>query len=49
MNYSAPCDEASWSETGFVLDLDSLASYCERLHDQRCARGNRYGLARSVS
>ena len=33
------------SETGFVLDMDSLAAYFERLHDGRCARGKRYRLA----
>lgn len=45
MNYSTPCDEGSWSESGFVLDMDSLAGYFERLRDQRCARGKRYRLA----
>ena len=45
MNYNTPCDTSSWSESGCVFDLDSLASYFERLHDQRCARGKRYGLA----
>lgn len=45
MNYSMACDETSWSETGFVLDMNSLAGYFERLHDQRCARGKRYRLA----
>jgi predicted transposase YbfD/YdcC len=45
MNYSTPCDESSWLETGFVLDMDSLAAYFERLHDGRCARGKRYRLA----
>jgi predicted transposase YbfD/YdcC len=45
MNYSTSCDESSWQETGFVLDMDSLASYFARLHDGRCARGRRYRLA----
>ena len=45
MNYNTPCDPSSWRETGFVLDLDSLAIYFESLHDQRCARGKRYRLA----
>jgi predicted transposase YbfD/YdcC len=45
MNYNTPCDASSWLETGFVLDLDSLAVYFESLHDQRCARGKRYRLA----
>ncbi len=45
MNYSMACDETSWSETGFVLDMNSLAGYFERWHDQRCARGKRYRLA----
>jgi predicted transposase YbfD/YdcC len=45
MNYSTPCDEASGLPTGFVLDMDSLAGYFARLHDRRCARGKRYGLA----
>ncbi len=45
MNYNTPCDESSWFETGFVLDVDSLAAYFERLPDQRCARGKRYRLA----
>jgi predicted transposase YbfD/YdcC len=45
MNYSTSCDESSWQETGFVLDMDSLASYFARLHDGRCARGKRYRLA----
>ena len=45
MNYNTPCDASSWSDTGLVLDMDSLAAYFERLHDQRCARGKRYRLA----
>jgi predicted transposase YbfD/YdcC len=45
MNYSTPCDESLSLETGLVLDIDSLAGYFERLHDGRCARGKRYGLA----
>ncbi len=45
MNYNTPCDASSWSESGLVLDMDSLAAYFERLHDQRCARGKRYRLA----
>src|SRR5512133_1638128 len=45
MNYNTPCAASSWSETEFVLDMDSLAGYFERLHDQRCARGKRYRLA----
>ena len=45
MNYNTPCDASSGLEFGFVLDLDSLAVYFERLHDQRCARGKRYRLA----
>lgn len=45
MNYNTPCDDASWLQTGLVLDVNSLASYFERLHDARGARGKRYGLA----
>ena len=45
MNYSTSCDESSRLEPGFVLDMDSLAGYFERLHDGRCARGKRYRLA----
>jgi predicted transposase YbfD/YdcC len=45
MNYSTPCDESLSLETGLVLDIDGLAGYFERLHDGRCARGKRYGLA----
>ena len=45
MNYSTPCPESTGLEAGFVLDLDSLAAYFERLPDQRCARGKRYRLA----
>lgn len=45
MNYNTPCDASAWLESGFVLDLDSLAVYFESLHDQRCARGKRYRLA----
>lgn len=45
MNYNMPCDAPSWSETEFVLDLDSLAAHFERVHDRRCARGKRYRLA----
>jgi predicted transposase YbfD/YdcC len=45
MNYSTPCAESAWLETGFVVDVDSLAAYFERLPDQRCARGKRYRLA----
>lgn len=45
MNYNTPCDESAWSETGYVFDVNSLAAYFERLHDQRCARGKRYRLA----
>ncbi len=44
MNYGMACDETSWPETGFVLDMDSLAGYFERLHDGRCTRGKRYRL-----
>ena len=44
MNYSTPCDESAWWESGLVLDMDSLAGYFERLHDGRCARGKRYRL-----
>ena len=45
MNYNTPCAESAWLETGFVVDVDSLAAYFERLPDQRCARGKRYRLA----
>lgn len=45
MNYSTPCADTVWLETGFVVDVDSLAAYFERLPDQRCARGKRYQLA----
>lgn len=45
MNYTTPCIEAAWSETGCVLDINSLAAYFERLPDQRGARGRRYRLA----
>ncbi len=45
MNYNTPCTESAWWETGFVVDVDSLAAYFERLPDQRCARGKRYRLA----
>lgn len=45
MNYNTPCAESAWSETGFIVDVDSLAAYFERLPDQRCARGKRYRLA----
>jgi predicted transposase YbfD/YdcC len=45
MNYNTPCDSSSWSETGYVFDVNSLAAYFERVPDQRCARGKRYRLA----
>jgi hypothetical protein len=45
MNYNTHCVEAAWTETGFVVDVESLAAYFERLPDQRCARGKRYRLA----
>ena len=45
MHYNTPCDASVGWENGFVLDLDSLAAYFERLPDQRCARGKRYRLA----
>jgi predicted transposase YbfD/YdcC len=45
MHYSTPDGDATWLETGCVVDLDSLASHFERLPDQRCARGKRYRLA----
>lgn len=45
MNYNTPCTESAGLETGFVIDVDSLAAYFERLPDQRCARGKRYRLA----
>jgi predicted transposase YbfD/YdcC len=44
MDYNTPCAESAWLETGFVVDVDSLAAYFERLPDQRCARGKRYRL-----
>lgn len=45
MNYNTPCEGSVWSETGYVFDVNSLAAYFERLHDQRGARGKRYHLA----
>lgn len=44
MNYNMPCPELGELAPGFVLDVDSLAAYFERLPDQRCARGKRYRL-----
>ncbi len=45
MHYSTSCDESAGLEPGFVLDMDSLAGYFERLQDGRKARGKRYRLA----
>lgn len=45
MNYTTLGAEGAWWETGFVVDIHSLAAYFERIPDQRRARGKRYRLA----